>query len=95
MIRKLVLLFSTALALCGCSSPNEMIYDRVHFHTLSQCALLGDIKTRNGGAYIRSTYFNYNGEERSINGFFPYEEFFLVEKGSYCIKCGTKEITKW
>lgn len=94
MIRKLVLLFSM-LALCGCSPNNEIIYDRVHFHTLSQCALLGDIKMRNGGAYIRSTYFNYNGEERSINGFFPYGEFFLVEKGSYCIKCGTKEITKW
>ena len=89
---KSLAVLGTALALCSCTPSFVKKCDRVHFNVFPQCMRLDHFETYKEGAYIKATYVNMGEETIHINGFYPYSDFVLVEKGSTCLRCGSKGV---
>lgn len=95
LFRKMAVLFSMALALCGCTNANTPECAKechmVHFILIGQCYHLESVEMYDNGAYIEARPLGGNGFG-SVSGFYPYGSFFLV-RGNECIICDASKLS--
>lgn len=90
MRRRLALLLS-ALFLVGCA-PSKKFCDRVHIIALGYCMRIDELSYTNYGTYIKaSTPSGYANVRATMSGYFTEGTYILIEEGSQCRICGSKE----
>ena len=90
MKKRLTLLLS-ALLLVGCA-PSKKVCDRVHIIALGYCMRIDELSYTNYGTYIKaSTPSGYANVRATMSGYFTEGTYILIEEGSQCRICGSKE----
>ena len=90
MKKRLTLLLS-ALFLVGCA-PNRKVCDRVHIIALGECMRIDELSYTNYGTYIKASKPSGYANVRSVmSGYFTEGTYILIEEGSQCRICGSKE----
>ena len=90
MRRRLALLLS-ALLLGGCA-PSKKVCDRVQIITLGECMIIDELSYTNYGTYIKASKpSGYANVRATMSGYFTEGTYILIEEGSQCRICGSKE----
>lgn len=91
--RRIALLLS-ALSLASCAvTPKGKKCDRVHIIALGECMRLDEIiPDTNYGTYIKASKpSGYANVRATMSGFFTEGTYILIEEGSQCRICGSRE----
>lgn len=89
-MKKLVLLLS-ALFLVGCV-PTRKVCDRVHIIALGECMRIDELRYTKYGIYIKASKpSGYANVRATMSGYFTEGTYILIEEGSQCRICGSKE----
>lgn len=90
-MKRILALLLSALFLVGCDS-NKKIGDRVHIIALGECMRIDELSYTNYGTYIKASKpSGYANVRVTMSGYFTQGTYILIEEGSQCRICGSKE----
>lgn len=91
MKARILALLLSALLLVGCA-PSKKVCDRVHIIALGECMRIDELSYTSYGTYIKASKpSGYANVRATMSGYFTEGTYILIEEGSQCRICGSKE----